>query len=134
MRFISTDDNQNPQQKVSFLLLFSYIVFVFDCFESPHVALWHLTSFPNNNVNASLVPMLARQSYSRLNVLRLQLLLFSVYFPCVFNCRSLFNEAAYLAALRRPRSPFAICDTDSKQSETKIYEKKKSPFVAEFWL
>ena len=41
----------------------------------------------------------------------------------VFNCRSLFNEAAYLAALRRLRSPFAIRDADSKQSKTKIYEK-----------
>ena len=40
-----------------------------------------------------------------------------------FNCRSLFNEAAYLAALRRLRSPFAIRDADSKQSKTKIYEK-----------
>ena len=41
----------------------------------------------------------------------------------VFNCRSLFNEAAYLAALRRLRSPIAIRDADSKQSKTKIYEK-----------
>ena len=46
----------------------------------------------------------------------------------VFNCRSLFNEAAYLAALRRLRSPFAIRDADLKQSKTKIYEKKY------FWL
>ena len=42
----------------------------------------------------------------------------------VFNCRSLFNEAAYLAALRRLRSPFAIGDADSKQSKTKIYDEK----------
>ena len=49
----------------------------------------------------------------------------------VFNCRSLFNEAAYLAALRRLRSPFAVRDADSKQSKTKIYE-KKSPLVADF--
>ena len=41
----------------------------------------------------------------------------------VFNCHSLFNEAAYLAALRRLRSPFAVRDADSKQSKTKIYEK-----------
>ena len=34
-----------------------------------------------------------------------------------------FNEAAYLAALRRLRSPFAIRDADSKQLKTKIYEK-----------
>ena len=71
-------------------------------------------------MNASLVPILARQSYSRLNVLRLQ---FFRTFSVVFNCRSLFNEAAYLAALRRLRPPFAIHDADSKQSKTKIYEK-----------
>ena len=41
----------------------------------------------------------------------------------VFNCRSLFNEAAYLAALRWLRYPFAIRDANSKQSKTKIYEK-----------
>ena len=35
-------------------------------------------------------------------------------FSAVFNCRSLFNEAAYLAALRPLRSPFAIRDADSK--------------------
>ena len=44
-------------------------------------------------------------------------------FSVVFNCRSLCKEAAYLAALRRVRSPFAIHDADSKQSKTKIYEK-----------
>ena len=44
-------------------------------------------------------------------------------FSVVFNCRSLFNEAAYLAALHWLRSPFAIRDADSKQSKTKIYEK-----------
>ena len=44
----------------------------------------------------------------------------------VFNCRRLFNEAAYLAALRRLRSPFAIRDSDSKQSKTKIYDEKKN--------
>ena len=43
----------------------------------------------------------------------------------VINCRSLFNEASYLAALRRLRSPFAIRDADSKQSKTKIYDKQK---------
>ena len=36
----------------------------------------------------------------------------------------MFNEAGYLAALRRLRSPFAIRDADSKQSKTNIYEKK----------
>ena len=62
---------------------------------------------------------------------RSQIAFFSRTFSVVFNCRSLFNEAAYLAAIRRLRSPFAIRDTDSKQSKTKIYE-KKSPFVADF--
>ena len=41
----------------------------------------------------------------------------------VFNCRTLFNEAAYLAALRRLHLPVAIHDADSKQSKTKKYEK-----------
>ena len=41
----------------------------------------------------------------------------------LFHCRSLFNEAAYIAALRRLRSPFAIRDADSKQSKTKMYDK-----------
>ena len=67
------------------------------------------------------MPILARQSHSRLNVLRLQKKFRSFF--AVFNCRSLFNEAAYLAALRRLRSPFAIRDTDSKQLMTKMYEK-----------
>ena len=52
-------------------------------------------------------------------------------FSAVFNCRSLFNEAAYLAALRRLRSPFAVRDADSTQSTTKTFI-KKSPFVADF--
>ena len=116
MRSISTDYSQNPQQNVSF---FSYI-FVFHCqFESAHVALWRLTKFPSNNVNASLVPILARQLYSRLNVLRLH---FFRTFSMVFNYRSLFKEAAYLAALHRLCSPFAIRNANSKQSKTKIYE------------
>ena len=53
-------------------------------------------------------------------------------FTAVFNFRSLFNEAAYLAALRRLRSPFAIRDADSKQSKTKIYDEKNHLFVADF--
>ena len=68
------------------------------------------------------MPILARQSYSRLNV-PTQTAILQLAFSVVFNCRSLFNEAAYLAALRRFRSPFAIRDADSKQSKTKIYEK-----------
>ena len=66
------------------------------------------------------MPILARQSYSRLRVLRLQ---FFLYIFRVFNCHSLFNEAAYLAALRRLHSPFAILDANLKQAKTKIYEK-----------
>ena len=64
--------------------------------------------WPSFPVNASFVPILARQSYSRLNVL--SRLHFFRSFSAVFNCRSWFNEAAYLAALRRLRSPFAIRD------------------------
>ena len=71
----------------------------------------------SNNVNTFLVPNLARQSYSRLNVLRLQF--FRTFFV-IFNCRSLFNEAPYLAALRRLRSPFAIRDANSKQSDKNL--------------
>ena len=41
----------------------------------------------------------------------------------LFNCRSLFSEATYLAALRRLRSPFAIHNANTKQSKTKMYEK-----------
>ena len=40
-----------------------------------------------------------------------------------FSCHSLFNEAAYLAALCRLCLPFAICDANSKQSKKKIIEK-----------
>ena len=45
----------------------------------------------------------------------------------VFNCSSLFNEAAYLAlaALGWLHLPVAIHDADSKQSKTKIYEKTR---------
>ena len=73
------------------------------------------------------MPILARQSQSRLNVLtglHFFIIIFFHSFTAVFNCGSLFNEAAYLAALRRLRSPFAIRDAYSKQSKTKIYEKK----------
>ena len=44
-------------------------------------------------------------------------------FSMVFNCHSLFNEVAYLAALCRLRSRFAICDANLKPLKTKIYEK-----------
>ena len=74
------------------------------------------------------MPILARQIV--LTTERSQIAFLPFIFR-VFNCRSLFNEAAYLAALRRLRSPFAIRDVDSKQSKTKIDE-KKSPFVADF--
>ena len=52
-------------------------------------------------------------------------------FSVVFNCRSLFNEATYLAALCRLRSPFC---NPWRQLET-IKDKniwKNSPFVADF--
>ena len=68
---------------------------------------------------------------------RSQIAIFSVPFSAVFNCRSLFNEAAYLAALRPLRSPFAIRDADSKQAKTKIYDlfkKKKITFCCGFRL
>ena len=68
-------------------------------------------------------------------------------FSVVLNCRSLFSEAAYLAALHQLRSPFAIREADSKQSKTKIYEEnhlllqisavigmKKIIFCCVFWL
>ena len=55
---------------------------------------------------------------------RSQIAIFFRSFSAVFNCRSLFNEAAYLAALRPLRSPFAIRDADSKQAKTKIYDLK----------
>ena len=57
---------------------------------------------------------------------RSQTAIFSRTFSVVFNCRSLFNEAAYLAALRRLRSPFAIRDANAKQSKTKIYGGEKT--------
>ena len=53
-----------------------------------------------------------------------QIAIFVRSFSAVFNCRSLFNEAAYLAALCLLLSPFAIRDADLKQLKTKIYEKK----------
>ena len=39
----------------------------------------------------------------------------------VFNCLSLFNEAAYLAALRRLRSPFAISDAQTRTNQRQKY-------------
>ena len=70
------------------------------------------------------MPTLARQSY--ITTQHSQIAIFSVHFLFLFivvYCRSLFNEAADLASLCRLRSPFAIRDTNSKQSKTKIYEK-----------
>ena len=90
MRSISTHYSWNPQQKVSFFhILLSLIV-------SSTRRMLPFDIWPSFPVNASFVPILARQSYSRLNVLRLQ---FSD--SVVFNCHGLLNEAAYLAALRR---------------------------------
>ena len=75
---------------------------------------------PSNNVNASLVPILARQSYSRLNILRLQ---FFRAFSVVFNCGSLFNEAAYVSALRRLRSPLWQSLTPTRNNQRQKYMK-----------
>ena len=47
----------------------------------------------------------------------------------VFNCRSLFNEAAYLAALRRLRSPFAIRDLQSVQSVTPTRNNQRQKYM-----
>ena len=116
MRSVSTDYSQNLQQKVSF----AYI-FVFDCqFESRMLPFDVWPSFPvttwtilscrfwqDNRTHDS--------TFSDCNFFRT--------FSMVFNCHSLFNEAAYLAALRQLRSPFAIREANSKQSKTKIYEK-----------
>ena len=75
---------------------------------------------PSNNVNASLVPILARHSYSRLNILRLQ---FFRAFSVVFNCGSLFNEAAYVSALRRLRSPLWQSLTPTRNNQRQKYMK-----------
>ena len=69
--------------------------------------------------------MLLYADFGKIIVLTMNVLILQFFprsFSAVFNCRSLFNEAAYLAALRRLRSPVAIRDADSKQSKTKIYE------------
>ena len=112
MRSISADYSQNPQQKVSFLLLHILSLIVSSSRRMLHFDVW--PSFPVTNVNASLMPILARQSYSRLNVFRLQF--FSVHFPCFLIA---------VACLTRPlRSPFAIHDADSKQSKKNIWKNK----------
>ena len=103
-----------PQQKVSFsfmslIVSSSRLMLPFDVWPSFPVTTWTL---PYADFGKIIV--------LTMNVLILQF--FSSSFSAVFNCRSLFNEAAYLAALRRLRSPSAIRDADSKQSKTKIYE------------
>ena len=114
---IFTDYSQNSQQKVIFFIYFCLWL-------SVRVgACCHLTF---DLVSQSQRERFLSAYFGKTIVLttqRSQIAFFSV----VFNCRSLFNEAAYLAALRRLRSPFAICDADSKQSKTKIFE-KNSPF------
>ena len=120
MRSISADYSQNPQQKVNFVHIFlsliissSRLMLPFDVWPSFPVTMW--TGLPYADFGKTVVlttecsPCVA---------------IFFRSFSAVFNCRSLFNEAAYLAALRRLRSPFAIRDAYSKQSKTKIYEKK----------
>ena len=95
MRSISADYSQNPQQKVSFFLLriLSLIVsssrrmLPFDVWPSFPVTTWTL---PYADFGKTIV----------LTTQRSQTAIFFRTFSMVFNCRSLFNEAAYLAALR----------------------------------
>ena len=74
MRFLSTDYSQNLQRKV----IFFPDIFVFDCFESARVALWHLTYFPSNTVNASLLLVLGKEIVPQITFKTLQ------EFPTVF--------------------------------------------------
>ena len=78
MRSISTDYSQNPQQKV--VLLYIFLSFIVSS-RRRKLPFNILPSSPvTTDVNVFLVPMLAaRQSYSRLNVLRLQ------FFPYIFR-------------------------------------------------
>ena len=118
MRSISTDYSRNPQQKVSVFLyvILSLIVsssrrmLSFDVWPSFPVTTWTL---PYISADFGKTIILTTQ--------RSQIAFFSRTFSVVFNCLSLFNEAAYLAALRRFRSPFAIRDANSKQSKTIFY-------------
>ena len=84
MRSISTDYSQNPQQKMTFFIYFCLIVSSIQRMLPFDV--W--PSFSSNNLNASLVPILAGQSYSRLNVVRLQ------FFPPVHLLWFLFVAAS----------------------------------------
>ena len=74
-------------------------------------------------MNASLVPIFGKTII--FTTQRSQIDFPPRTFSVVFNCCSLFNEAADLAALRRLRSLFAIRDANSKQSKTKNILKKK---------
>ena len=121
MRSISADYSQNPQQKVTFVHIFlsliissSRLLLPFDVWPSFPVTMWTL---PYADFGKTIAITTERSHW-------IAIIIFFHSFTAVFNCRSLFSEAAYLAALRRLRSPFAIRDAYSKQSKTKIYEKK----------
>ena len=122
MRSISADYSQNLQQKVSFFHIFlslivssSQLLLPFDIWPCFPVTMWTL---PYADFGKTIV----------LTTEHSQIAIFFRSFFTVFNCRSLFNEDAYLAALRRLRSPFTIRNADLKQSKTKIYEKNHPLF------
>ena len=87
-------------------------------------------SFPVTTWTLPLCPILARLSYSRLNVLILH------FFPFIFRgfliAVACLTRAAYLAALRQLRSPFAIRDARLETIKDKNIWWKKSPFVTDF--
>jgi len=98
---------------LSLIVSSSRLMFPFDVWPSFPVTMWTL---PYADFGKTIVVRTHDWTFSDCNF-------FPRSFSAVFNCRSLFNEAAYLAALRRLRLSFAIRDADSKQSKTKIYEK-----------
>ena len=108
---------------------FSYI-FLFDChYVSSSQLMLPFDVWPGFPVTMWTLPYADFGKAVVLTTTRSQIAFFSCSFSAVFNCRSLFNEAAYLAALRRLRSPFAIRDADSETIKDKnIWN--KSPFVA----
>jgi len=79
-------------------------------------------------VNASLVPILARQSYSRLNVLKVQF--FSAHFPwfliAVACLTRPLTKQHFVGFVRRLQSMMPTRNKD------KNIWGKKSPFVADF--
>ena len=119
MRSVSADYSQNPQEKFFFFFIYFCLwlsVRVGACcpLTIDLVSQQQRERFLSADFGKTIV-LTTDSTFSDC--------IFSRTFFVVFNCRSLFNEATYLAALRRLRSPFAIRDADSKQSKTKIYEK-----------